>query len=65
MRNCHPQRITTEFPFGKGRVMLTSDFDSGNMARCEQTDLQNHVSYWSSINKMKIVDKIFLFYFIV
>lgn len=35
LRNTHPQRITVEFPLGKGAVTLTSDFDAGNMARCE------------------------------
>ena len=26
------------------KVVITSDFDAGNMARCEQMDSGNHVS---------------------
>ena len=50
LRNMHPQRTTAEFHFMKQKVVITSDFDSGNMARCEQMDSGNHVSETPLIN---------------
>ena len=46
LRNMHPQRTTFEFKMGQksSKVVITSDFDAGNMARCEQMDSGNHVS---------------------
>lgn len=44
LRNMHPQRTTHEFTMGKSKVTITSDFDAGNMARCEQMESMNHVS---------------------
>ena len=44
LRNDHPQRVTVDFKWGARTVVLTSDFDAGNMCRCEQADAQNHVS---------------------
>ena len=44
LRNMHPQRSTFGFKVGKSQVTLTSDFDAGNMVRCEQMDSGNHVS---------------------
>ena len=35
LRNMHPERTTHVFNVGKSKVTLTSDFDAGNMARCE------------------------------
>jgi hypothetical protein len=35
LRNMHPQRTTFPFKMGKSQVTLTSDFDAGNMVRCE------------------------------
>jgi len=40
----HPQRSTFKFKHGKNELTITSDFDAGNMARCEQMDSGNHVS---------------------
>jgi hypothetical protein len=45
LRNMHPQRSTYNFTMGKqNQIVITSDFDAGNMARCEQMDSGNHVS---------------------
>lgn len=46
LRNLHPQRSTFEFNLGKSEslVTITSNFDAGNMARCEQSESKNHVS---------------------
>ena len=46
LRNMHPQRTTFEFKMGQknNKVVISSDFDAGNMARCEQMDSGNHVS---------------------
>lgn len=46
LRNMHPQRTTFEFKMGQknSQVVITSDFDAGNMARCEQMESGNHVS---------------------
>jgi hypothetical protein len=35
LRNMHPQRSTFEFNLNKSKVVITSNFDAGNMARCE------------------------------
>jgi len=35
-RKMHPQRNTFTFS-GKGGIIISSDFDSGNLAACEQT----------------------------
>ncbi len=35
LRNMHPQRTTFEFHLNKRKVVITSNFDAGNMARCE------------------------------
>ena len=45
LRNMHPQRSTFNFKIGKNQVTLTSDFDAGNMVRCEQMESGNHVSF--------------------
>ena len=45
LRNMHPQRTTHNFKVGNSDVIITSDFDAGNMARCEQMESGNHVSY--------------------
>ena len=44
LRRHHPQRITVDFRWGARTVVLTSDFDAGNMCRAEQADCPNHVS---------------------
>ena len=44
LRNDHPERTTVQFQVSKHSVTITSDFDAGNMARCEQGDSANHVS---------------------
>ena len=44
LRELHPQRNTFEFPVYGATVTVTSDFDAGNMARCEQMESGNHVS---------------------
>lgn len=36
LRAKHPQRTTHQFKIGKADVTITSDFDAGNMCRCEQ-----------------------------
>lgn len=36
LRNTHPQRSTFNFTLGQSEITVTSDFDAGNMARCEQ-----------------------------
>lgn len=49
LRAKHPQRSTHHFTIGKSPVTITSDFDAGNMSRCEQhSDQPNHVSYVAS-----------------
>ena len=44
LRNMHPQRSTFEFNLNKSKVVITSNFDAGNMARCEQMESGNNVS---------------------
>lgn len=36
-RQMHPQRNTFTFT-GKGGIIISSDYDSGNLAACEVTD---------------------------
>lgn len=36
LRTRHPQRTTHNFTIGKSNITITSDFDAGNMSRCEQ-----------------------------
>ena len=43
LRNMHPQRTTFEFNLNKQKVVITSNFDAGNMARCEQMESGNNV----------------------
>lgn len=43
LRNMHPQRSTFEFNLNKQKVIITSNFDAGNMARCEQMESGNNV----------------------
>lgn len=45
LRNMHPQRSTYEFIMNKNKVVITSNFDAGNMARCEQMESGNNVSH--------------------
>ena len=45
LRSMHPQRSTYNFKMGNNPVTITSNFDAGNMARCEQLDSGNHVSF--------------------
>ena len=35
LRNMHPQRNTLTFDWSHVKVTFSSDFDAGNMARCE------------------------------
>jgi len=37
---------------GKSKLTITSDFDAGNMARCEQMDSMNHFNIWMSSDSM-------------
>ena len=61
LRKMHPQRTTFEFKMGQkgNKVVITSDFDAGNMARCEQMESGNHVSI------RKFFSKLFFICFIV
>jgi hypothetical protein len=45
LRNMHPQRQTFTYRMGKNLVTFTSDFDAGNMVRCEQMESGNHVRF--------------------
>lgn len=45
LRNMHPQRTNFDFKMAKNTVTVTSDFDAGNMVRCEQMESGNHVSF--------------------
>ena len=47
LRNMHPQRSTFEFNLNKSKVVITSNFDAGNMARCEQMESGNNVGVFS------------------
>lgn len=40
LKKMNPQRNVFQF----GKITITSDFDAGNLARCEETEEENWVS---------------------